>query len=89
MLKQSYSKEVENFIRFYINYITKPDFFAYFYIIFFVIFSEENIRIGFQNIGLVSFNPETVIFKFDIKLYIPILIGFFLAEIDSWVFKTL
>ncbi len=43
ILKQLYSKEVKNFIRSYINYITKPDFFAYFYIAFFATFNEENI----------------------------------------------
>ncbi len=43
MLKQLYSKEVENFIWLYINYIIKLDFFAYFYITFFTIFDKENI----------------------------------------------
>src|SRR6266566_5811850 len=43
MLKRLYSKEIENFISFYINYITKPDFFVCFYTIFFAIFGEENI----------------------------------------------
>src|SRR6266566_6654714 len=58
ILKQLYNKEVENFIRFHINYIIKPDFFAYFYIIFFVIFGEENIQVGFRGISFVPFNPE-------------------------------
>ncbi len=43
ILKQSYNKEIENFIQFYINYIIKFDFFVCFYIIFFIIFGEENI----------------------------------------------
>ncbi len=43
ILKWLYGKKVENFIWFYINYIIKPDFFAYFYITFFVIFGEENV----------------------------------------------
>src|SRR6266699_5715802 len=51
MLKRSYSKEVENFIRSYINYIIKPDFFACFYITFFAIFNEENIRVDFRGIS--------------------------------------
>jgi hypothetical protein len=82
VLKRSYSKEIKNFIRSYINYITKPDFFACFYIVFFVTFGEENVRVGFRDIGLVSFNPETVISKFDIKLYISTSIGPPLAEVD-------
>ncbi len=43
ILKRSYGKEVKNFIQSYINYITKPDFFACFHIVFFAIFGEENI----------------------------------------------
>ncbi len=89
MLKWSYSKEVKNFIWFYINYITKSDFFVYFYIAFFVIFNEENIRIGFRGISLVPFNLETVISKLDIKLYMSISIRPLLIEVDFWIFKTL
>ncbi len=72
VLKQSYGKEVKNFIRSYINYITKPDFFACFYTIFFIIFGEENIRVSFRSISLIPFNSKAVISKLDIKLYIPI-----------------
>jgi len=82
ILKRSYGKEVENFIRFYINYIIKPDFFIYFHIVFFVIFGEENVRIGFWDIGLIPFNPETMISKFDVKLYISTPTGFLLTEAD-------
>ncbi len=89
MLKQSYNKEVENFIRSYINYITKPDFFVCFYITFFAIFGEKNVQIDFRGVGFVLFNPDVIISKLDIKLYIPILIGSFSAEIDSWVVKIL
>jgi len=83
ILKQLYNKEVENFIRFYINYIIKLNFFIYFYIAFFVIFDEENIRVGFRDISLVPFNLETMISKLDIKLYMSISIGPFLTRIDS------
>ena len=89
MLKQSYGKEVENFIQFYINHITKLDFFVCFHIVFFAIFNEENIQVDFRGINLVSFNPETMISKLDIKLYTSISTGPFSAEIDSWVFKIL
>src|SRR6266566_6734217 len=69
ILKRSYNKKIKNFIRSYINYIIKPDFFAYFYIAFFIIFGEKNVRVSFRSISLVLFNLETVISKFDIKLY--------------------
>ena len=45
VLKRSYNKVVENFIQSHINYIIKPDFFAYFYIVFFVIFDKENVKL--------------------------------------------
>src|SRR6266699_3142381 len=83
MLKRSYNKKVENFIQSYINYIIKPDFFVYFYTVFFTIFGEENVRIGFRGTSLVLFNLETVISKFDIKLYTPTSIGPPLTEVDS------
>ncbi len=88
-MKQLYDKEVKNFIRFYINYIIKPDFFAYFYILFFIIFNKENIQIGFRGINLVPFNPEMMISKFDVKLYMSTLIGSFSVEADLWIFKIL
>ncbi len=86
---RQYGKEVKIFIRFYINYIIKSDFFAYFYITFFVIFGEENIQTGFRGINLVPFNLETVISKLDVKLYISISIEPLSTEIDSWIFKIL
>ena len=89
MLKRLYNKKVENFIRFYINYIIKPDFFVCFYIIFFVIFNEENIQANFRSISFILFNPNTMISKLDIKLYMSIPTRPLSAEIDSWVFKTL
>ncbi len=82
ILKQLYNKEVENFIQSHINYITKPDFFTYFYTIFFVTFNEENIRTSFRGIDLVPFNLETVISKLDIKLYILIPTGPLTTEVD-------
>src|SRR6266566_4460122 len=83
ILKQSYDKEVENFIWSYINHIIKPDFFVYFHITFFAIFNEENVRTGFQGISLILFNPDVMISKLDIKLYTPTPTGPPSAEIDS------
>src|SRR6266699_6792044 len=83
ILKRSYGKEVENFIRSHINYIIKLDFFACFYTTFFIIFDEENIRIDFQSTNLIPFNLKTMISKLDIKLYIPISTGPSSTEVDS------
>ncbi len=46
-------------------------------------------QIGFQDISFDFFNPDAVISKFNIKLYILISIEPFLVEIDSWVSKAL
>ncbi len=89
ILKQLYGKEVENFKRSHINYIIKPDFFVCFYITFFAIFDKRNVRVSFRGTNLVSFNPEAVISKLDIKLYILIPIGLLSTEIDFWIFKIL
>ncbi len=89
MLKRLYDKEVENLIRFYINYIIKPNFFVCFYTTFFATFGEENIRVDFRGTDFVPFNLKTVIFKLDVKLYISIPTGLFTTEVDSWVSKTL
>ncbi len=89
MLKQSYNKKVENFIRSYINYIIKPDFFVCFHTTFFVTFDEKNIRANFRGTGLIPFNPETMISKLDIKLYTPISTGPPLTEANLWIFKIL
>ncbi len=89
ILKQLYGKEIENLIQSYINYIIKPDFFAYFHTIFFVIFNEENVQVDFRNTGFILFNPDTMIYKLDIKLYTLIPIGPLSAEIDFWISKIL
>ncbi len=82
ILKRLYNKEIENFIRSYINYIIKPDFFICFYITFFVIFNEENIQANFRSISFILFNPNTMISKLDIKLHTSISIGLLLTEVD-------
>ena len=43
ILKRSYSREIEKLIYNYIYYITKPDFFLAFYIVFQVIFYPKNV----------------------------------------------
>jgi hypothetical protein len=66
LLKRSYGKEIKDLIRVHISYITKIEFFAAFKNAFIASFSEANIREGFQEVGLVLFNPETVLSKLDI-----------------------
>ena len=48
--------------------------------------TSKNIKAGFCGAGLVPFDPQAVISKLDVKLWIPTPPP---AEADSWVSKTL
>ncbi len=68
MLKQSHNRDFKDFIKTYINYITKTKFFIIFKVVHFNIITSENIKISFQNAGLIPYNLQAIISKFDIKL---------------------
>jgi hypothetical protein len=63
-----YGREIEYFIRAYINYITKVEFFLAFKAAYFTAIIESNNKGGFRGIGLVPFDPKAIISKLDIKL---------------------
>ena len=54
----------------HINYISKLEFFCSFCEAFFALMTEKNVQGSFADIGLVLYNPERVLFKLDVKLYI-------------------
>ncbi len=56
MLKRLYSRGFENFIKTYINYIIKTEFFIAFKVTYFNIITSENIKANFRNIGLILYN---------------------------------
>ena len=60
-LKRLYRAEIKKLIRLYITYVSKEDFFSVFYIAFYIIVIESNIRGGFRGAGLVLYNPEYII----------------------------
>jgi hypothetical protein len=70
-LKKAYGREIEHFVRAYINYITKVEFFLAFKAAYFAAIIESNNKGGFRGAGLVPFDPEAVISKLDIKLRTP------------------
>ncbi len=47
VLKQSYGRSFKDFIKIYINYIIKTEFFIVFKVIYFNIITPENIKVGF------------------------------------------
>ncbi len=82
MLKRSYNRGLEDFIKTYINYIIKTEFFIVFKTTHFNIITPENIKIGFQNVGLMLYDLQAVISKFDIKLQTPTPISPLLLNTD-------
>lgn len=87
VLKRMYGHELEDFIKAYINHITKPEFFIAFRIAHFATMTPENIKAGFQGAGLVPYNPEAVLSKLDIKLRTPTPTGPPL-ETNPWISQT-
>ncbi|KZL63050.1 hypothetical protein CT0861_13219 [Colletotrichum tofieldiae] len=87
-LKASYGKEIEKMMRMQITHITKDDFFPAFNIAFFTSMGEKNVRAGFQQAGLVPFNPEVVISRLDFKLKTPTPSNSRPSSQSSWDPKT-
>ena len=56
-LKQAYSYQIEDFIKVYINYITKVEFFIAFKGAYLQLITVENARAGFRGASLVPFDP--------------------------------
>jgi hypothetical protein len=79
-----YSREIEYFIKVYINYITKVEFFLAFKAAYFAAMIESNNKGGFRGIGLVPFDPEAMISKLDIKLRTPTLTSPPSVATDPW-----
>ncbi len=79
VLKQLYNQEFEDLIKTYINHIIKTEFFIVFKIAYLNTIVPKNIQAGFRGIGLILYNLQIVLLKFDVKLQIPISTGpFFL-----------
>lgn len=87
-LKKAYSRQIEHFVRAYINHITKVEFFLAFKAAHFSTITESNNRGGFRGTGLVPFDPEAVISKLDVKLRTPTPTGPPSAAADAWFSQT-
>jgi hypothetical protein len=70
-LKRAYSKQIENMMRTSLTRVSKKNFIPAFKNAFFQIFGQKNIRSEFRKAGLVSYDPEQMIVKFDVKLRTP------------------
>lgn len=88
VLKRSYGKELEAFIKAHINHITKPEFFIAFKAAHAATMTAENIKAGFRGAGLVPYDPQAVLSKLDVKLRTPTPTGPSLPEANPWVSQT-
>jgi hypothetical protein len=70
-LKKAYGRQIENYMRRYINHITKVEFLPAFKEAWKATFTKDNICSGFRGAGLVPYDPEHVISNLDIKLQTP------------------
>ena len=82
VLKRAYGRELEDLIKAHINYITKLEFFIAFKAAYIAIMTSENIKAGFRRAGLMPYDPQVVLSKFDVKLRTPTLIGPPLPNVD-------
>jgi hypothetical protein len=69
-LKRAYGRQVEDLMRMHINHISKLEFLYSFREAFFISITEKNIQGGFAGASLILYDPERVLAKLDIKLYI-------------------
>lgn len=85
ILKQIYGREIEGFIKAYIYYITKVEFLTAFKTTYLRSITVQNTQAGFRGTGLIPFDPQAIISKFNIKLQTPIPTGPPSTDADPWV----
>jgi hypothetical protein len=88
VLKRSYGKQLEAFIKAHINHIMKPEFFIAFCAAHKATMTPENIAAGFRGTGLVPYDPEAVLSKLDVKLRTPTPTGPPSTDANLWVSQT-
>ena len=88
ILNQVYSRQIKMFIKAYINYITKVEFFLVFTIVYKESITTQNTQAGFRKAGLVSFNLQAMILKLNIKLQTLIFSRSSTANTNLWVSQT-
>jgi hypothetical protein len=80
-----YRRQIETFIKAYINHITKVEFFLAFYVAYKQSITLENTQSGFRRAGFVLLNPDIVLLRLDIRLRIPFPSSIALPNTTSWV----
>ena len=86
ILKRLYGRGFKDFIKIYINYIIKTEFFIAFKTAHFNIITPKNNKANFRDTNLIPYDLQVIISKFDIKLQTLTLIGPFFLDVDLQVF---
>jgi len=72
LLKYIYSREIELYIKLYINYSIKTEFQIVFRSVFNKVIIQQNVLSRFRRLELILYNLDIVISKLDIRLHTPI-----------------
>jgi hypothetical protein len=88
VLKRSYGRQIETFIKAHINHISKVEFFLAFKAAYEQSITPQNAQAGFRGAGLVPSDPQAVISKLDVKLRTPTPTRPPSADADPWVSQT-
>jgi hypothetical protein len=88
VLELSYGAQIEHFIKAYINYITKVEFFIVFKAAYELLLSIQNGQAGFRGAGLIPYDPQVVISKLDINLQAVTPPRLPSEDQDPWVSQT-
>ncbi|APA09832.1 hypothetical protein SS1G_05945 [Sclerotinia sclerotiorum 1980 UF-70] len=85
VLKRSYSSQIEEFIKAYINHITKVEFFIAFKTAYQQSINSQNMKAGFRGTGLIPFDPQAILSKLDIRIHTPTPPPF---DLNLWISQT-
>jgi len=70
-LKEAYGRQAENLMRSHINHIDKATFLSCFKATFKDSITEENIKGGFRDTGLVPFDPKIILSLLEVRVPTP------------------
>ena len=76
------------FIKAYINYITKVEFFLAFIVVYKESIIAQNTQARFRGASLVLFNPQVVLLKLNVRLRTPTPPRAPSSNADPWVSQT-
>ncbi|ESZ90927.1 hypothetical protein SBOR_8699 [Sclerotinia borealis F-4128] len=85
VLKRAYGSQIEGFIKAHINHISKVEFFIAFKAAYQQSITVQNMKAGFQETGLIPFDPQAILSKLDIRIRTPTPLPIPLESADSWV----